>query len=65
MLQDQLELYSESIECIRVDGASDEGLSHEEVQYWWTERHLALAKGLPQGAVLVATSIKWSCRMAV
>ena len=31
------------IECIRVDGASDEGLVHEEVQYWWTKRHLVKA----------------------
>ena len=29
-----------SVECIRVDGASDEGSSHEEVQYWWTECHI-------------------------
>ena len=28
------------IECIRVDGASDEGPTHVVVQYWWTERHL-------------------------
>lgn len=28
------------IECIRVDGAGDEGPSHLEVQYWWTRRHL-------------------------
>ena len=28
------------IECIRVDGASDEGPSHQEVQFWWTLRHL-------------------------
>ena len=28
------------IECVRVDGASDEGPSHEEVQYFWTVRHL-------------------------
>ena len=27
------------IECIRVDGASDEGPSHEEIQFNWTERH--------------------------
>ena len=27
------------IECIRVDGASDEGPSHVEVQFLWTERH--------------------------
>ena len=29
-----------SIEVIRVDGAGDEGPLHEEVQHWWTERHL-------------------------
>ena len=29
-----------SIEVIRVDGAGDEGPLHEEVQYWWTEKHL-------------------------
>lgn len=29
-----------AIECIRVDGASDEGPSHHEVQYWWTLWHL-------------------------
>ena len=28
------------IDCIRVDGASDEGPSHEEVQFYWTERHI-------------------------
>ena len=28
------------IECIRVDGGGDEGPVHQEVQYWWTERHL-------------------------
>ena len=28
------------IECIRVDGGGDEGPVHEEVQYWWTKRHL-------------------------
>ena len=27
------------IDCIRVDGAMDEGPSHELVQYWWTEWH--------------------------
>lgn len=26
--------------CIRVDGASDEGPSHQEVQFWWTQYHL-------------------------
>ena len=29
------------VECIRVDGASDEGPSHEEVQFFWTARHIA------------------------
>ena len=28
------------IVCIRVDGASDEGPAHEEVQYWWALEHL-------------------------
>lgn len=28
------------IECVRVDGAGDEGPLHDEVQYWWTKRHL-------------------------
>ena len=28
------------IECVRVDGASDEEPSHEEVQFFWTARHL-------------------------
>lgn len=26
--------------CVRVDGASDEGPSHEEVQFFWTRDHL-------------------------
>lgn len=29
-----------TIECIRVDGGNDEGPSHEEVQFFWTLRHL-------------------------
>ena len=24
------------IECVRVDGSSDDGPPHQEVQYWWT-----------------------------
>lgn len=28
------------IECVRVDGATDEGPSHEEVRFWWAARHL-------------------------
>lgn len=31
---------AKEIECIRVDGASDEGPSHTEVQFLWTERHI-------------------------
>lgn len=29
-----------NILCVRVDGASDEGPSHEEVQFFWTRDHL-------------------------
>ncbi len=32
--------FTKDIDCIRVDGASDEGPSHDEVQFWWTEWHL-------------------------
>lgn len=32
------------IDCIRVDGASDEGPSHVEVQFHWAERHVKHAK---------------------
>ena len=42
---------SKGIDCIRVDGASDEGPSHEAVQYWWTEWHINQSKL----ATLVAT----------
>ena len=24
------------VQCICVDGATDEGADHEEVQFWWT-----------------------------
>ena len=53
MLEKQPELMSvfctaegipKPIECIRVDGASDEGPSPEVVQYWWVERPLLRAK---------------------
>ena len=30
------------VEFIRVEGATDEGPSHHEVQFLWTERHLSL-----------------------
>ncbi len=29
-----------TIDCVRVNSASDEGPEHEEVQYWWTMRHI-------------------------
>lgn len=29
-----------SIDCMRVDGANDEEPSHEEVQFYWTQRHI-------------------------
>lgn len=29
-----------AIECIQIDGASDEGPVHVEVQYWWTQQHV-------------------------
>ena len=31
---------NKKIECVRVDGAADEGPSHVEVQFWWCKRHL-------------------------
>ena len=31
-------------DCIRVDGATDEGPSHELVQFWWTEWHVTQRK---------------------
>ena len=37
-------LDKKAIDCIRVDGASDEGPSHHEVQFMWTERHLEKGK---------------------
>ena len=44
------------IDCIQVDGAMDEGPSHDEVQFWWTERHIArrlLQLSLPGVVALV------------
>lgn len=42
-LEEQPELkyiFDKQVECIRVDGCSDEAPSHEEVQFYWTERHV-------------------------
>jgi len=48
MLQQTIPSFTDSltkdIECIRVDGASDEGPGREEVQFYWTERHLTMTK---------------------
>lgn len=33
-----------SVDAIRVDGASDERPTHDEVRYYWTERHLLRGK---------------------
>ena len=35
---------NKEIDCIRVDGASDEGPNHLTVQYWWTEWHFTQGK---------------------
>ena len=32
---------AKQLECIRVDGAADEGPSHEEAQFMWCERHVS------------------------
>lgn len=37
-------LDNKAVDCIRVDGAADEGPSHYEVQFMWTERHLEQKK---------------------
>lgn len=37
-------LKNKPIDCIRVDGAGDEGPIHPEVQFLWTERHLEQEK---------------------
>jgi hypothetical protein len=35
---------SKEVDCIRVDGAADEGPSHETIQYWWTFWHVTQHK---------------------
>ena len=32
------------VDCIRVDGACDEGPGHEEVRFWWAARHFEKKK---------------------
>ena len=33
-----------ALDCVRVDGACDEGPTHEEVQFYWTQRHVLCSK---------------------
>ena len=40
----QLSGSPKTIECVRVDGAGDEGPAHLEVQFWWTVRHMEESK---------------------
>ena len=54
------------IECIRVDGSTDEGPSDLEVQYWWTVRHIqhpTVATLVTARIVGPVTLIVLSCRM--
>ncbi|CAB4010628.1 Hypothetical predicted protein [Paramuricea clavata] len=46
MLETKLPNYliEKPMDCIRVDGAGDEGRAHVEVQFLWTERHLLKQK---------------------
>jgi hypothetical protein len=37
-------LQNKDIDCIRVDGAVDEGPNHLEVQFMWSEWHLKMNK---------------------
>ena len=37
-------LSNKIIDCVRVDGGVDEGPSHVEVQFLWTERHINKGK---------------------
>ena len=38
------------IDCIRVDGASDEGPAHEVIQYFWTDWHFSQGKVVSSGS---------------
>lgn len=42
--KDELEpwMKDKAVDCIRVDGAGDEGSSHHEVQFYWTKRNFLL-----------------------
>ena len=43
----QLVLTDKPIDCICVDRATDEGPSHKEVQFVWTEHHLIMVSYVP------------------
>ena len=50
------------IECVRFEGATDEGPSHLEVQYWWTLRHIQHLTLVPV-TVEQVTSTVWNYKM--
>ena len=41
-----------AVECVRINGASNEGPSHEEVKFWWTSRHYRSEKVMTLSAVV-------------
>lgn len=53
LFQNKQDERSKKIDCIRVDGAADEGPGHECVQYWWTHWHIKQSK--------VATLVTTGC----
>ena len=48
-----------AVDCIRVDGAGDEGPSHHEVQFYWTERNFLLGK---KATIVTTTKIIYACQ---
>lgn len=51
VFQDKSSGVPKLVDCIRVDGATDEGPAHESIQYWWTVWHITQSKA----ATLVTT----------
>ena len=45
------------IECVRFDGATNEGPSHLEVQYWWTLRHIQHLTSVPVTVEQVTSTV--------
>ena len=39
-----LGIHNKVVDCVRVDGATDEGPSHDQVQYWWTNWRFLMNK---------------------